>query len=159
MIFTRLGSVGLVFPCLVCNYRFMVCIYKLMKRSDKRPLGWLHTMQSLKVLFNDYIDWLYDPLVMTKPHKKHIMWSGMHHCTGVNDYTRCKESKIKPVVPNKHFQPRNCRRLSRKYLTCGSARKCDYKMHCGFLLHFSDTILHLLSLQVIFFFCKLHVNI
>lgn len=89
----------------------------------------------------------------------------MHHCTGVNDYTRCKESRSKPVVPNKHFQPRNCCRLSCKHLTCGSALKCDYKMHCGFLLHFSDTILHLLSLQIKkpFFsnshVSKLHVNI
>lgn len=143
---------------------FMVCIYRLMKRSDK----------SLKADCTPCRDWKYSsmiiltdfmtPLCCQNLIKMHIMWSGIHHCTGVNDYTRCKESRIKPVVPNKHFQPRNCCRLSCKYLTCGSALKSDYKMHCGFLLYISDTILNLLSLHVKTIFSnrhvsKLHVNI
>lgn len=62
---------------------FMVCIYRLMKRSDKRPLSWLHTMQRLKVFLNDYIDWLYDPFVLPKPHKKahNVKWNtSLHRC-------------------------------------------------------------------------------
>lgn len=47
-----------------------------------------------------------------------------------------------------------------KYLTCGSALKTDYKMHCGFLLYFSDTILNLPSLYIksIFFLIDMLAN-
>lgn len=40
-------------------------------------------MQSLKVFFNDYIDWLYDPLVLTKTYKKahNVKWNAsLHRC-------------------------------------------------------------------------------
>lgn len=92
------------------------------------------------------------PLCCQNLIKKHIIRRGIHHCTGVNDCTRCKESWIKPVVPNKHVQPRNCCRLSCKCLTCGSGLKIDYKMHCGFLLCLCDTMLNLLSLYIKSFF-------
>ena len=70
---------------------FMFCIYRLMKRSDKRPLGWLHTMQRLKVFLNDYIDWLYDPLVLPKPHKKahNVKWNtSLHRCKWLHKMQR-----------------------------------------------------------------------
>lgn len=69
-----------LFPVII---DFTVCIYRLMKRSDKRPLSSLHTMQRLKVFLNDYIDWLYDPFVLPKPHKKahNVKWNtSLHRC-------------------------------------------------------------------------------
>lgn len=92
--------------------------------------------------------------------KKHIMWSEIHHCTGVSDYTRCKESRIKPVVANKHIQPRKCCRLSCKYLTCGSAikkmtLKCTVVFYCISVMPFKFSQAISKRLSFLIDFCML----
>lgn len=63
---------------------FMVCLYRLTKRSDKRPLSWLHTMQKMEVFLGDNIDWFYDPFVLPKSHKEaihNVKWNtSLHRC-------------------------------------------------------------------------------